>query len=444
MGGGSLVVIPSLHACRRHDASTAQARGAAPVPLHGGGGHALWLPSSPFLPCVRTPVVPPLGLARRVLSTGTVVWSVPHPLAAASPPCRFVLGGGGGGRFSPPPTCIPHPWRGGGVCGGGGAPLSSSLRSTHVASTTQAWRRHEARHLSLCRGGGLAVCHPSSPLLPFVRTPGGAEVCVGGGGGALVVVPSLHACRRHDASTKQARGEALGRSGGGGVSPLGLPALLHGIGSAPQDLQPLLPLGGSRHVSAWCSVSRACSLLCPYLLEEVRTRVETDDEEVRAAGRTYRTPRKLLAPSAALVEGREGDRETGGRRPCNQGRGAGQGERGRADRGQDRARGPGQRGGQRGSAASRIAPQCARASRRAEGQRWQGREGGNKVPHNRASRPQRAGALGKAGCRGVLPQGSPPPKVRCAVCLRSVMHRGPARTREEGTGRVKEVGHLGG
>ena len=66
------------------------------------------------------------------------------------------------------------------------------------------------------------------------------------------------------------------------------------------------------------------------------------------------------------------------------------------------------------------------------------------VPHNRASRPHRAGALGKAGCRGVLPQGNPPPKVQCAVCLRSVMHRGPARTREEGTGRAKEVGHLGG
>ena len=31
------------------------------------------------------------------------------------------------------------------------------------------------------------------------------------------------------------------------------------------------------------------------------------------------------------------------------------------------------------------------------------------VPHNRASRPQRAGALGKAGCCGVLPKGSAPP-----------------------------------
>ena len=174
----------------------------------------------------------------------------------------------------------------------GRAPLSSSLRSTHVAGTTQAWRRHEARHLSLCRGGGGLPCVTRRrPSYPACAPPG-------------VVVPLLHACRRHDASTTQARGEALGCSGGGGISPLGLPALLHGIGSAPQDRQPLLPLGGSRDVSAWCSVSRACSVLCPYLLEEVRTRVETDDEEVRATGRTYRTPRRLLAPSAALVEGR--------------------------------------------------------------------------------------------------------------------------------------------
>ena len=179
--------------------------------------------------------------------------------------------------------------------------------------------------------------------------------------------------------------------------------------------------------------------------------------KVRATNQEHRTPggRKgerewegCLAhyPARCTPKGKreEGGREIGGRRPCNQGRGAGQGERGRADRGQDRARGPGQRGGQRGSAASRIAPHCARAGRRAEGPRWQGREGGNMVSHNRASRPQRAGALGKAGCRGVLPQGSPPPKVQCDVCLRSVMHRGPAGTREEGTGRAKEVGHLGG
>ena len=106
----------------------------------------------PSYPAFAPPVVPPLGLARRVLSSGTVVWSVPHPLAAASPPCRFVLGGGG--AFRPPLPASPT-LGGAEVWGGGRAPLSSSLRSTHVAGTTQAWRRHEARHLSLCRGGGL-------------------------------------------------------------------------------------------------------------------------------------------------------------------------------------------------------------------------------------------------------------------------------------------------
>ena len=121
--------------------------------------------------------------------------------------------------------------------------------------------------------------------------------------------------------------------------------------------------------------------------------------------------------------------------PATRDEGQGKAREGEQTRGQDRARGPGQREGQRGSAASRIAPHCARAGRRAEGPRRRGREGGNMVPHNRATRPQRAGALGKAGCRGVLPQGSPPPKVQCAVCLRSVMQRGPAGTREEGTGK---------
>ena len=71
----------------------------------------------PFYPAFAPPVVPPLGLARRVLSTGTVVWFVPHPLAAASPPCRFVLGGGGAFR---PPLPASATLGGAGVCGGGG------------------------------------------------------------------------------------------------------------------------------------------------------------------------------------------------------------------------------------------------------------------------------------------------------------------------------------
>ena len=232
MWGGGACGLPFVarmsQARRKHGAGTR--RGTCPSA--GGGGVAVWLPSSPFLPYVRTPGGPPVGActARARYGHGRVV--------RPTPSLRYLLTlplcprGGGGGAFRPPPYLHPPPL--------------------------------------------------------------GGRRCVCGGGGALVVFPSLHACPRHDASTTQARGEPLGCSSGGGVSPLGLSALLHGIGSAPQDLQPLLPLGGSRHVSARCSVSRACSLMCPYLLEQVRTRVETDDEEVRAAGRTYRTPRCVL------------------------------------------------------------------------------------------------------------------------------------------------------
>ena len=261
VGGGGGASSPSV-LWRKHVASTAQARGAALVPLQGGG--ACRVAPVVALPTLRSypRCPPPLGLAWRVLPTGTVVWSVPHPLSAASPPCRFVLGGGG--ALSAPPYLHPPPlggrrcvWRGGG--------LSSSLRCTHVAGTTQARRRHEARHLSLCRGGGMpcgsrrrpfypafappvvpplglarrvlstgsvvwSVPHPlaaASPPCRFVLGGGalfappylhppplGGRGC--GGGGAHVVFPSLHACCRHDASTTQARGEALGCSGGGG------------------------------------------------------------------------------------------------------------------------------------------------------------------------------------------------------------------------------------
>ena len=52
--------------------------------------------------------------------------------------------------------------------------------------------------------------------------------------------------------------------------------------SGPPEGITSLPYGGSRQVSLMSSVSRAYSLLCRYLLEEVRTRMETEDEEVRA------------------------------------------------------------------------------------------------------------------------------------------------------------------
>ena len=78
---------------------------------------------------------------------------------------------GGGGAIRP--SLPPSPTLGGRRCVGGGGGLSSSLRCTHVAGTTQARRRHEARHPSLCRGGGHALWLPSSPFPPCVRTPGG-------------------------------------------------------------------------------------------------------------------------------------------------------------------------------------------------------------------------------------------------------------------------------
>ena len=70
-----------------------------------------------------------------------------------------------------------------------------------------------------------------------------------------------------------------------------------------EDIGRLSTHGGSRLVSAESSVNHACSLLCPYLPEEVCTRVGSVGDEVQVAGRAYRIPRRLLAPSAALVEG---------------------------------------------------------------------------------------------------------------------------------------------
>ena len=160
------------------------------------------------------------------------------------PPHPAALSSGGGALFAPP--YLHPPPSGGRRCGGGGgAPLSSSLRSTHVAGTTQAWRRHEARHLSLCRGGG--ACRESPVVAPptlRAHPRGGGGVWGGGRPCRRPFVAHMSQARRkHDAST--GCGTWLQR-GGGGVSPLGLPALLHGRGSAPQDLQPPLPLGGSR------------------------------------------------------------------------------------------------------------------------------------------------------------------------------------------------------
>ena len=159
---------------------------------------------------------------------------------------------------------------------------------------------------------------------------------------------------------------------------------------------------------------------------------------------------------------REGEERTGTGTPRNR-------DQGTWERRHERTREGEQTGGrtgprsqgrgrvQRGSAATRIAPHCARAGRRAEGQRRQGRAGGvprrherasvgrkRKGAHRRASRPQCAVALDKAGRRGALPRSGPPRveshdegQVRAcdvhATCLHSVL-RSVQRGDEGGKG----------
>ena len=342
--------------CPSSGVSTSQARHwhvARHLSFCWGVGHAAWPPSSPCPLCVRSPGAPPAG-ARSALATlgrGRAVCPAPSPRCPPIVP----LCPREGGPLSAPPFLYPPPLGGRrhvGGGGGGGGGLSFSLRCSRVAGTRRGSRPsagggggfclaapfaapsilrphprwsprrglHGARPLrarscgssrtllplpphpaALPSGGGEGAFRPLPARVPRPRGGGG----VGGGRGALFASPPLHARRRHDVGTTQRRGEALGCcGGGGGVSLWAFPPC--SVVQAPYSriTSRCCPLGGSRHVSAWCSVSRACSLLCPYLLEEVRTRVESEDEEVRVAGRTYRTPRRLLAPSAALVEGR--------------------------------------------------------------------------------------------------------------------------------------------
>ena len=92
--------------------------------------------------------------------------------------------------------------------------------------------------------------------------------------------------------------------------------------------------------------------------------------------------------------------------------------------------GRGREGGQRGSAASRIAPHRARAGRRAEEQRWQGREEGVPRGHERANvgqeqkgapppsePPAVRGGTGQGGAprRAATRQSTPEGAVSCVV-----------------------------
>ena len=337
--GGGAPSLPFLR--RKHNAGTALARGTALVLLLGCAARCV-APVFALPTLCALPRSPPRWGQLGACAFGARLSRTLSPL----PPHRAALSSGGGAAVRP---SIPaSPTLGGAEAWGGGG-LSFSLRCSRVAGTRRGSRPSAG-------GGGFASRLPSSPLLPYARSPGGppagactaralyghgrvarpapfylclpilprcprgggalfappptcipalGEAVVLGGGGALFASPPLHARRRHDVGTTQPRGEALGCSRrGGGVSLWAFPPCSMVQAPHSRITSRCCPLGGSRHVSAWCSVSRAFSLLCPYLLEEVRTRVDSEDEEVRAAGRTYRTPRRLLAPSAALVEGR--------------------------------------------------------------------------------------------------------------------------------------------
>ena len=258
--------------CPSSGVSTSQARRwhmARHLSFCWGVGHAAWPPSSPFPLCVRSPGAPPAGActARASLGHGRVVRPAPSPRCLPILP----LCPREGGPLSAHPFLHPPPLWGRRCVGGRGA-----CRLPFVALTSQARRKHGAGTRRGTRpsagGGGGGAClaapvvalstlrshprwsprrglhgacplrarpcgssrtllplppHPAAlssgggslfaPPLPAFPALGGAGVG-GGGRGALVVSPSLHARRWHGAATTQARGEALGCCGGGGGS----------------------------------------------------------------------------------------------------------------------------------------------------------------------------------------------------------------------------------
>ena len=214
-GGGVLAVLPFAQARRKHGAGTR----LGTCPSAGGGGVAVWPPSSPYPSCGCTAIAP--------LGHGRLAPLSLHP-AAASP---------GGGP--PPATVIPLvpspsprcprlcPWwvREVGAWGGGVRPRCPSSG----VSTSQARHWHAARHLSSFWG----VRHAVWPLsLPFPRcalSPGAPPAGEGGplpalpfpqppplggrrlvGGGGFVVFLPLPSRRRHEAWLS-----SLCRGGGG-------------------------------------------------------------------------------------------------------------------------------------------------------------------------------------------------------------------------------------
>ena len=207
----------------------------------------------PSHPAFAPPPPPPLGLARRVLPSGTVVWSVPHPLSAASPPCRFVLGRGG--RCPPLPTFIPHPWGGGGVRRGGGACLLP-----FVARMSQARRKHGAgmrRDNRPSAGGGGMPCGsrrcPFCPALaPPVVPPPGLARRVPSAGTVVWSVP-------HPLTAPSLLCRVVLRGGGGAFRP-------------PPPTRIPRPRGGG---GGWGGEGRPCRLPFVTRMSQARRRHDT-------------------------------------------------------------------------------------------------------------------------------------------------------------------------
>ena len=135
--GGGLVVFPSLHTCHRHDASRALARGAAPVPLQGGGA------------CLAAPVVALSTLRSHPRWSPRRGMHGACPLRARScgpsctllplPPYPAALSPGGGSLFAPPLPAFPALGR----AGLGGGREGRPCLLPFVARTSQARRRHD-------------------------------------------------------------------------------------------------------------------------------------------------------------------------------------------------------------------------------------------------------------------------------------------------------------
>ena len=171
-GGGVLAVRPTTQARRKHGAGTRHGT----CPSAGGGGVAVWLPSSPYPSCGCTLGGPPVGActARAPLGHGRVDRSALSSLCLPTLP-RCPRGGGPPPATVIPPAPSPSPrcprlfpwwaWEAG--AGGGGRPRCPSSG----VCTSQARHWHVARHLSFCWGVGHAAWPPCSPCPLCVRSP---------------------------------------------------------------------------------------------------------------------------------------------------------------------------------------------------------------------------------------------------------------------------------